>query len=95
MVEDERHNKLAAVLYLFGMDELRRPIGSHLNSVCDGGFPAELYTKGNFDCARCHATGYDLDSWHPEPASNTRNQQAFIPRMWAVQEGPACSSCAT
>jgi len=55
------------------------PIATHLNAVFDRGFTGDLYPKGNFDCARCHATGYNFDNWAPEPTQNTNNQLAFIP----------------
>ncbi len=33
-----------------------------LNSVFQGGFTGEQYPNGTFDCARCHATGYNFVS---------------------------------
>jgi predicted CXXCH cytochrome family protein len=54
------------------------PAATHLNSVFDSGFTGDLYPKGNFDCGRCHATGYNFDSSGPEPTSNTNNLVSFI-----------------
>jgi len=47
------------------------PVGTHLNTIFDKGFTGDLYPNGNFDCARCHATGYNFDNWAPEPTQNT------------------------
>ena len=47
------------------------PTATHLNSIFDTGFGGDLYPKGNFDCARCHATGYNFDNSAPEPTQNT------------------------
>ena len=47
------------------------PAGTHLNTIFDKGFTGDLYPNGNFDCARCHATGYNFDNWAPEPTQNT------------------------
>jgi len=55
------------------------PGATHLNTVFDHGSTGESYPNGNFDCARCHATGYSFDNWAPEPTSNTNNRMAWIP----------------
>ncbi|MGC2450081.1 MAG: chitobiase/beta-hexosaminidase C-terminal domain-containing protein [Candidatus Sulfotelmatobacter sp.] len=55
------------------------PAGTHLNSVFDSGFTGDIYPNGNFDCARCHATGYNFDNSAPEPTQNTNNKLALIP----------------
>jgi len=47
------------------------PSATHLNTIFDKGFTGDLYPDGNFDCARCHATGYTFDNWGPEPTQNT------------------------
>ena len=47
------------------------PSNTHQNAVLNGGFIGDLYPKGNYDCARCHATGYSFDNWGPEPTQNT------------------------
>ncbi len=54
------------------------PAGTHLNSVFDTGFTGDVYPNGNFDCARCHATGYNFDNSAPEPTENTNNKLAAI-----------------
>jgi len=54
------------------------PAGTHLNTVFDNGFTGDIYPKGNFDCGRCHATGYNFDSSAPEPTSNTNSKLTFI-----------------
>lgn len=55
------------------------PTATHLNTVFDQGFTGEQYPNGNFDCGRCHATGYNFDNWAPEPTSNTNNQMLSLP----------------
>ena len=55
------------------------PAATHLNTVFDSGFTGEIYPNGNFDCGRCHGTGYNFDAWGPEPTSNTNSRLAFIP----------------
>jgi len=52
---------------------------AHLGTIFDKGSTGELYPDGNFDCARCHATGYNFDNSGPEPTQNTNNKVAFIP----------------
>ncbi len=55
------------------------PSATQLGTVFDKGHTGELYPNGNFDCARCHATGYNFDHWGPEPTSNTNSQLKWIP----------------
>jgi len=55
------------------------PSATHVGTVFDKGFTGEQYPNGSFDCARCHATGYNFDHWAPEPTSNTNNKVAWIP----------------
>jgi len=55
------------------------PAGTYLNTIFDTGFTGDLYPKGNFDCGRCHATGYNFDDSAPEPTANTSNQVTWIP----------------
>ena len=57
----------------------QNPVATHLNTIFDSGFTGDLYPNGNFDCARCHATGYNFDNWGPEPTSNTNNVLSPIP----------------
>jgi len=61
--------------YLYGgwqdYGGISNPAGTHLNTIFDKGFSGDLYPNGNFDCARCHATGYNFDSSAPEPTQNT------------------------
>jgi len=52
---------------------------TQLNTIFDHGHTGDLYPNGNFDCARCHATGYNFDHWGPEPTSNLNNTVAWIP----------------
>ena len=55
------------------------PSATQLGTVFDKGHTGQLYPNGNYDCARCHATGYNFDNWAPEPTSNTNSQIAWIP----------------
>ena len=57
----------------------QNPTATHLNSVFDSGFTGDIYPRANFDCARCHATGYNFSAWGPEPTSNTNDQVTPIP----------------
>jgi predicted CXXCH cytochrome family protein len=52
---------------------------THLGTIFSNGFTGGLYPDGNFDCARCHATGYNFDASAPEPTQNTNNVVAAIP----------------
>jgi len=54
------------------------PAVTHLNTVFDSGFTGDLYPRANFDCARCHATGYTFDNWGPEPTANTNGVMSWI-----------------
>jgi hypothetical protein len=40
-----------------------------LDTIFDGGFTGELYPNGNYDCGRCHTTGYQFDASGPEPTT--------------------------
>ena len=55
---------------------------TQLNTIFNQGFTGENYPNGNFDCARCHTTGYNFDSSAPEPTSNTGNKVTSIPDQW-------------
>ncbi len=55
------------------------PSATQLGTVFDSGHTGQLYPNGNYDCARCHTTGYNFDGWGPEPTSNTNSQIAWIP----------------
>lgn len=55
------------------------PAATQLNTIFNKGFTGENYPNGNFDCARCHSTGYNFDHWGPEPTSNTGNMLTWIP----------------
>ena len=57
------------------------PNQTQLGTVFDSGHTGQLYPNGNFDCARCHATGYNFDQWAPEPTSNTNGQLSWIPDL--------------
>ena len=48
---------LGGWLYYGGNSSTGNP---HLNAVFNGGFIGEQYPDGNFDCGRCHATGYNF-----------------------------------
>lgn len=69
--------------YLFGgwlnYGGAANPAATQLGTIFDKGFTGDLYPNGNFDCARCHATGYNFDHWGPEPTSNTSGQVTWIP----------------
>jgi len=71
------------LFYLYGgwqnYGGMANPSATHLNTVFDSGFSGDIYPNGNFDCARCHATGYNFDHSAPEPTSNTNNKMAWIP----------------
>lgn len=54
------------------------PAGTQLSSIFDSGFTGDLYPKGNFDCGRCHTTGYNFDNSAPEPTQNTNSLLAVI-----------------
>lgn len=41
---------------------------TQLNTIFDSGFTGEQYPNGNYDCARCHTTGYRFDANGPEPS---------------------------
>jgi len=53
------------LFYIFGgyMDR------SQLNTIFDGGFTGEQYPNGNYDCGRCHTTGYRFGALGPEPST--------------------------
>ena len=44
------------------------PANTQLGTIFNGGFTGEQYPKGNFDCARCHTTGYSFDASQAEPS---------------------------
>ena len=54
------------------------PSATALNTIFDRGLTGQQYPNGNYDCARCHATGYNFDASGPEPTSNTNNVLAPI-----------------
>ncbi len=70
------------LFYLYGGWEnyggSKNPAATELNGVFDSGFTGDLYPNGNFDCARCHATGYNFDRSAPEPTSNVTNKMSAI-----------------
>lgn len=51
---------------------------TQLGTVLDSGATGELYPYSNFDCARCHATGYNFDASGPEPTKNTASKMGRI-----------------
>ena len=69
---------LRNLYYIFGgwmtYAGLNNPSVNQLNTIFDKGLTGEQYPNGNYDCARCHATGYNFDNWGPEPTSNLNNQ---------------------
>ena len=71
------------LFYIFGGWEKYggngNPAATHLGTVFSNGFTGGLYPKGNFDCARCHTTGYNFDASAPEPTQNTNGVVAAIP----------------
>jgi len=70
------------LFYLYGgwqnYGGANNPAVTQLNSIFDTGFTGDLYPNGNFDCARCHATGYNFDRSAPEPTQNTGGKLAAI-----------------
>ena len=68
--------------YVFGgwmnYGGVKNPSMTQLNTIFDKGLTGEQYPKGNYDCARCHATGYNFDHWGPEPTSNTNGVMTAI-----------------
>jgi predicted CXXCH cytochrome family protein len=40
---------------------------AQLDTIWDGGFTGEQYASGNYECARCHTTGYAFDGSQPLP----------------------------
>jgi hypothetical protein len=55
------------------------PSATQLNTIFDQGLTGEAYPNVNYDCARCHTTGYNFDASGPEPTSNTNNRVTRIP----------------
>jgi Chitobiase/beta-hexosaminidase C-terminal domain/Cytochrome c554 and c-prime len=55
------------------------PSATQLGTVFDQGHTGQLYPNGNYDCARCHATGYSFDHSAPEPTSNSDSKLGWIP----------------
>jgi predicted CXXCH cytochrome family protein len=55
------------------------PAATQLGTVFSNGSTGQTYPNGNFDCARCHATGYNFDASAPEPTQNTNGVIAPIP----------------
>ncbi len=49
------------------------PGNTHLDTIFNGGFTGGQYPDGNYDCARCHATGYNFDGSGPEPTDINLN----------------------
>jgi hypothetical protein len=42
---------------------------AQVQTIFQNGFTGQLYPNGNFDCARCHTTGYNFDASGPEPTT--------------------------
>jgi predicted CXXCH cytochrome family protein len=55
------------------------PAATQLGTIFSNGSTGQTYPNGNFDCARCHATGYNFDASAPEPTQNTNGVIAAIP----------------
>ncbi len=55
------------------------PAATQLGTIFSNGSTGQTYPNGNFDCARCHATGYNFDASAPEPTQNTGGAVATIP----------------
>ena len=55
------------------------PAATQLGTIFSNGSTGQTYPNGNFDCARCHATGYNFDASAPEPTQNTGGAVAAIP----------------
>ena len=64
--------------YVFGGWQNYGGANTQLGTIFDSGSTGELYPSGNFDCARCHATGYNFDASAPEPTSNTNGKVSWI-----------------
>ncbi len=71
-----------SLFYLYGgwqnYGGASNPSATYLNSIFDSGFTGDIYPNGNFDCGRCHATGYSFDNSAPEPTQNTNSLMSFI-----------------
>jgi hypothetical protein len=44
---------------------------AQIETVFQHGFTGQLYPNGNYDCARCHTTGYNFNASGPEPTTAT------------------------
>jgi hypothetical protein len=57
------YNSTQNIFYIFGgwTDK------TALNTIFNSGFTGEQYPNGNYDCGRCHTTGYRYDNSGPEP----------------------------
>jgi len=55
------------------------PSATQLDTVFSHGFTGQDYPNGNFDCARCHATGYQFNAWGPEPTQVVGTKMTGIP----------------
>lgn len=76
--------KSETLFYIFGgwMDP------GQLNTIYDGGFTGELWPNGNYDCGRCHTTGYRFDNSGPLPLQS----DAEFSRVPDAPGPPATSS---
>ncbi len=60
------YNTTRPLYYLFGGWADR----GQLDTIFQNGFTGEQYPNGNYDCARCHTSGYSFDASGPEPTYN-------------------------
>jgi hypothetical protein len=42
---------------------------AQIETIFEHGYTGQLYPNGNYDCARCHTTGYTFDASAPEPTT--------------------------
>jgi predicted CXXCH cytochrome family protein len=68
---------------------------SQLDTIWRGGFTGEQFASGNYECARCHTTGYRFDDTGVEPTFNGSKISGAVfsrvPTDYDPATGPAAS----
>lgn len=68
---------------------------AQLDTIWRGGFTGEQFASGNYECARCHTTGYRFDDTGVEPTFNGSKISAAdfsrVPTDYDPATGPAAS----